>query len=305
MLSYKKIYQSPFTKVFEERVRGRDFFQKVPPPKNISIKEVKKMDETANVKALDKALVVLELMLESEIPLGVNDIAAMTAQSPATVFRTLRTLKSRGWVYQHPDEKYSAGCRLTSPSNITAYRRLLREVAYSTMLRLSTIEREAMNLAVRDFDTCYILGQSRTEKIVDYVPPIGTKLPLHASACGKVLLSELDENVLFDLLDAISLTKMTDATITDRDKFIEVLHNVREQGYALDAHESQEMGFCIAVPIRSDSSEIVAALSFSGFIGRRTVDEIDRYVGLLHGAASEISEKMYAASKSAVNREGK
>ena len=47
------------------------------------------------------------------------------------------------------------------------------------------------------------------------------------------------------------------------------------------------------MPIYSPEGEIIAALSFSGFIGRRTVSEIDHYVGLLKTASKEISEELF------------
>ena len=86
---------------------------------------------------------------------------------------------------------------------------------------------------------------------------------------------------------------------------VKELAAVRERGFALDAHESQEEGFCIAVPVRAakgaargggrgaGEGEIIAALSFSGFIGQKTVGEIDHYVKLLHGASAEITARLF------------
>ncbi len=255
------------------------------------------MEEQSSVKALDRALGVLDILRCADAPLGVNEIAKLCGISPATTFRILKTCKSRGWAYQDTDEKYAAGEKLSSPApnRTNRFLRLLRDTAYFTMQALSDQEQEAMNLVVRELDRCYILGQSRTEKIVDYVPPIGTVLPFHASACGKVLLSETEEPLLSELLDRIPFKKMTASTITDRDAFVKELETVRAQGYALDEHESLDIGFCIAVPVRAPHGALVAALSFSGFIGRRTVDEIDRYVALLHGAADEITGKLFSA----------
>lgn len=254
------------------------------------------MEDNTSVKALDRALAVLDALQNADEPLGVNEIAKQCEISPATTFRILKTCQNHGWVYQDDDEKYSAGQKLCAPTpNRTGrFLQLMRECAYATMQRLSDIEQEAMNLVVRDLDRCYILGQSRTEKIVDYVPPVGTVLPFHASACGKILLSELKEPLRSTLLDRIPFRKMTESTITAQDAFAAELARVRKQGYALDAHESQDVGFCIAVPVRSPRGEIIAALSFSGFIGRRTVDEIDRYVALLHSASDEITHKLFS-----------
>ena len=250
------------------------------------------MEENNNSKVLERGLVILEVLSDGN-PLGVNEIAKLCSLSPATTFRLLRTLCSRGWVWQDKDEKYMAGVRMSYIPAQRSFLTMLREIAYYRMAKLSESEHEAMNLVVREFDKCYILGQSRTGKIVDYVPPVGTVLPFHASACGKVLLSGLDDSERGHILDGVDFRKMTDSTITDRNEFLKALEEVRSQGYALDRHESQEEGFCIAVPIYDNERKIIAALSFSGFIGRKTVDEIDHYVKLLKTASSEITKELF------------
>ena len=251
------------------------------------------MEETNHVKVLERALTILDLLRDEGIPLGVNEIAKRCGISPATTFRLLKTLLNYGWIYQNNEEKYSLGYKITAVTEKKSFLLMLKEVSYYIMTRLSETEHEAMNLVVRELDRCYILGQSRTEKIVDYVPPIGTVLPFHASACGKMLLSELEEPLLGSLLDAIDFRRMTEKTITDRGIFLEELEKIRNQGYALDTHESQNEGFCIAAPIRSDDREIIAALSFSGFIGYKSEIGVDYYVRLLQAASREITEKLF------------
>lgn len=250
------------------------------------------MEENNSIKVLDRALSLLEILGEQE-SYGVNELAKKCSLSPATTYRILRTLCAHGWAWQSEDEKYSAGVKMSYFSAQRTFLNHLREVAYYHMVKLTASENEAMNLVVRDIDKCYILGQSRTDKIVDYVPPIGTVLPFYASACGKVLLSELDAHTLDNILSALDYKKMTDSTVSCKEELLYILAKVRENGYAVDNHESQAEGFCIAVPIRSDNGEIIAALSFSGFIGKKTVDEVDYYAELLKKASKDISNELF------------
>jgi DNA-binding IclR family transcriptional regulator len=48
---------------------------------------------------------------------------------------------------------------------------------------------------------------------------------------------------------------------------------------------------CIAVPIRNEAGGVIAALSFSGFIGELAVKEVEYYDAILKEAAREISQK--------------
>ncbi len=246
-----------------------------------------------NVKALEKALIILEMIKESKIPLGVNEISRQCKINLTTAFRILQTFKSKGWVYQNSEDKYIIGMKVSFVTDRNNFYLALKEIAYYTMARLSAKVSQAMNLIVRENEKCFILQQSRTDKIVDYVPPIGTVLPIYASAGGKVLLAELPEMLLEEILDMLDFKPLTKYTIIRRSVFLEELQKVKTLGYAIDEHESQEEGFCLAVPVRNRENEIIAALSFSGFIGTLNETEIKDCYLTLKEASEEITGNLY------------
>lgn len=246
-----------------------------------------------NVKVLEKALTILDLIKATDKPLGVNEISKQCSVNLTTAFRILKTLKSKGWVYQDENDKYIIGHKVSFVTEKNNFYLALKEISYYTMTRLSAIESQAMNLTIRENEKCYILQQSRTEKIIDYVPPKGAEVPVYASAGGKVLLSELPEFILEAILDKTEFKSYTKHTITRRTVLLEELDRVRKMGYAVDAQESQDGGFCIAVPMRSKEGEIIAGLSFSGFIGEVSEGEINYYCQILKKASAEITENLY------------
>ena len=252
--------------------------------------------ETGNVKVLVKALTILDILKGSDQPLGVNEISRQSSINLTTAFRILKTLKNEGWIYQDKNDKYIIGLKVSFVTEKNNFYLALKEIAYYTMTRLSVKESQAMNLIVRENEKCLILQQSRTEKFVDYVPPPGTVVPIYASAGGKILLSELPDFVRKEILDKTEMKPLTKYTITGKTAFMKELQKVKKSGYAVDAHESQEDGFCIAVPVRSKEGEIIAALSFSGFIGKITDTNIDYYEKILKKASSEITENLYHIS---------
>ena len=255
------------------------------------------MDAKANerIKAVENTIKILDLILAAKQPLGVNEISRQSAISLTTAFRILKTLKCSGWVYQDKEDRYLVGHKISFVTEKNNFYMALREVAYYTMARLSEKTSQAMNLSVRDHNACYIIQQSRTKKIVDYVPPVGTQVSVYASACGKVLLSELPDLLLNAILDSVTFKPLTPYTLLDRAQFLEQLAKCRRDGYAIDARESMEQAYCIAVPVRFGDGEIIAALSFSGMIGDTIDDaEIQTYFSLLKEGAAEISEKLYA-----------
>lgn len=150
-----------------------------------------------------------------------------------------------------------------------------------------------MHLLHKIPNKCYILQQSRTKNLVDYVPPVNTALPFYACAGGKILLSELPIILANHIIESTDMEALTPYTITDPDEYWKELRKVAQQGYAFDHMESSVNGSCISVGVRDHEGTIIAALSFSGFIGIQDTDELLEYVPLLQAASKEITDNLY------------
>lgn len=242
---------------------------------------------------LDRALLILDVLRKGQSQLGVNEIAKKFRMNPSTVFRILQTLKTNGWVYQCSDGRYISGQKLSFQMEKNNLNLALRDVSFTIMERYTMKYGQAMNLLVRDGAHCHILQQSRTKNLVDYVPPVFSELPFYASAGGKVLFCELPMSLLEQIISSRELIPLTRNTIIDAQKFLQELEKVKEQGYAFDNHESAENGSCIAVPVRDSEGNIIAALSFSGFIGIRNIEDLLTYLPTLQDASSEIKSQLF------------
>jgi DNA-binding IclR family transcriptional regulator len=90
------------------------------------------------------------------------------------------------------------------------------------------------------------------------VSRIGGRLPLHATAVGKVLLAYAPEDVLRRVL--ADLRRITPFTVTQPGRLVQQLRRVPVDGYALTSEE-MSLGACsVAVPIRAGAGPVVAAL---------------------------------------------
>ncbi len=250
----------------------------------------------ATVKVLEKALVILDALKAASNPIGVNEIAKRTSVKVATAFRLLKTMKAHGWVFQDAEGKYLVGPKISFVTARNNFHVILKEIAYFVMRRLSDGQQQAMNLVVRDRHRCFILQQTRTDRVLDYVPPVGSELPVYASACGKVLLSGLQPVLLDQILDAIEFRPLTPKTITDREALVQQLPQIRKQGFALDEGESVDNGFCIAVAVTGPQGEVIAGLSFSGLAGAFDRNRISYYRRILQQASKEITAALFPDS---------
>lgn len=250
----------------------------------------------SGIKVLDKMYAIIDTIHEQTKgsgATGVNEIAKLTGIHPATVHRILKSLQSNGWVIQDRNGKYMLGYKFASYAVKDNTLPVLKEAAYAVMREITESESQAMNLAIRKHEKCIIYVQTRTGKLLDYVLPTGTELHMHATACGKVLLSELPEPLLNDIFAMLDFVALTPRTIAKKSAFLKELELVRERGYALDMHESLDQSCCIAVPVRDENSQIIAALSFSGILSELEESDIRYYVGVLNEGSKKITRKLY------------
>ena len=245
------------------------------------------------IKMVDRALQVLDLLRSSKNSIGVNAIAKECGMNPSTAFRIIKTLEKNGWAFQCSNDQYIAGEKLSFMLGKENFYIALKETALLVMEKYTARYNQAMNLIVRESYHCYVLQQSRTKSLVDYVSPLYSDLPFYACAGGKVLLSELPESFASDIISSSELRPLTPHTITDPELFRKELQKVADQGYAYDDRESALNGSCIAVPVRNSDGKVIAALSFSGFVGVADIKQLDKYIEPLKEASQEISKKLF------------
>ena len=254
------------------------------------------MDNSQNtdtIKMVEKALSVMDTLRACGEPLGVNELAKRCDLSPSTAFRILKTLSINGWVFQCSDDRYIIGSKVSFVTEKSNLYLALKDVASFTMNRCTSEEHQAMNLIVRDGADCFILQQSRTNSLFDYVAPINTAMPFYACAGGKILLCQEPALIVDKLIASTDMKPLTAHTITDSEAFRRELENVASQGYAFDFKESSPNGSCIAVPVFGSDNTIIASLSFSGFVGVHHTDELLPYLPKLRQAADSISEDLF------------
>lgn len=249
--------------------------------------------EPETIRALERALVILDTIKSANRPMGINELAKICEYGPSTVFRIVKTFEADNWVRQLADDKYILGEKLFFETEKSNFYLALKDAAYPILCKYTAQENQAMNLCVRQEEACIILQQSRTERLLDFVPPLGASLPVYASGNGKILYSELPEPLLHSLLNMMEFQIFTSHTITTRQGFLQELKKVREQGYSIDLDESLTSSCCVAVPIRNLGGDIIAAVSFSGFVGSFNEDFLKGYLPALHKASEEITHSLF------------
>lgn len=218
---------------------------------------------TQTLKSVSQALRILELLQRHE-RLGVSEIAAKLGISSSSAHRILATMQEAGFAQQsHPGRKYELGPRMQASRHGAVIERIL-DAATPQMLALRDVTGETVHLAALTGTDTRFLAAYESQHIMRVTSRVGTVLPAHTTAAGKVLLSHLPDDQLTSLYPPGTLTEETPESITTLDALRAELRTVRELGYGRNLAESELGVAALAVPLTDPDHQLTLALSVSG-----------------------------------------
>ncbi len=152
----------------------------------------------------------------------------------------------------------------------------LRDVAVPVMEDLRRRIDETIHLAIPDGDKVVLIERLETSRPVRIVLPLGTSLPLHASANGKAVLAAGSAAMVEQLL-AGGLPRYTDTTITDPGELLAELEEIRERGYSTNGGEWRSDVSAVAAAVVDDTGQPVASISINVPTSRMTDENRSAY----------------------------
>ncbi|MEM3448575.1 MAG: IclR family transcriptional regulator [Nitrososphaerota archaeon] len=260
------------------------------------IKEVAKLNMGKNkglVQSVDRALQILEVIAESKQELGLVEISRKVFLEPSTAFRLLKTLEARRLVKQDPKtNKYSLGFRAFEIGNSIPFLVFLRSIARGPLEALRDRTGETVNIAIRDgWEAIYVEQLPAQAYTLRVISEVGRRIPLHATAVGKILLSGMSDQELEKFLKH-PLKPFTAKTITDPEMLLEHLKEIRKRNWARDIEEFEFGACCVATSIKNQKEETIAALSLSGPSARFGEERVSFFLPLLIDTALTISSSL-------------
>lgn len=199
------------------------------------------------VKSAYRALDVLEAMAAG--PSTLSDLSRKLDIPKSSLHGLLRTLTDRGWVAtMDRGTRYRLGLRaLQVGARFVDEDELVSQVAPS-LDRLAAATGETVQQARLDGDQVVYLAKRDSAHPVRLISTIGSRLPAHATALGKVLLASRDDAALRDLVRP-PMKALTSRTIIEWDPLRAELAATRARGYAVDDGEAADGLRCFAVTV--------------------------------------------------------
>jgi IclR family transcriptional regulator, KDG regulon repressor len=218
-----------------------------------------------SIKAIQRALDILEALLEARSPLSLQQICARTGLPKSTAFRIVSNLIQRQYLVEG-EEGYRLGFKPLQLGALVEEKLDLKHQALPFLRKLVDRFGETVHLAVldEDFRVLYVEKLSAERAVGVMISRVGLTAPMHCTALGKVMAAFRPEDEIRRWIRASGLKPYTDATITEEEPFLRELSEIRRRGYAIDNVEHELGVRCIAAPILDKSGAVIAALSIAG-----------------------------------------
>ncbi|MCL1920248.1 MAG: IclR family transcriptional regulator [Kiritimatiellaeota bacterium] len=258
---------------------------------------------TYDAPAARMVIRLVEVLCESEVPLGVTELCQRLGSNANMVFRLLQVLEQAEWVMRIPgvNPKYAMGLRPFHYVSKPVRRLGFREAAEHAFRALHERTRQSCYLGLIDGTrTLLIEHLDALEGDIRLNAQPGGRYLMHCAAPGKVLLAYSDAAFVRRVAAEEGLPAQTPRTITSASALASELSRVRKRGYALDMEEFAKGLYCCAVPVFDVENGLAGTVGVSVLALYWTRQQLVReLVPVVMAAADSISEVLGATRRCA------
>jgi DNA-binding IclR family transcriptional regulator len=247
---------------------------------------------TYKVQALDRAFAVLDLLSESDTPLGLAQVASSLQLHKSTAHCFLMVLEQHRMVERTTSGRFRLGLRLFDFGNRAIEQYDLRDRAQPHLRRLVAETEETAHLCILEAAHVIYIDKIEPVRSVRMVTRIGASNPVHCTSVGKAILAFLPEERVAEVLRRVHLERFTHRTLVTAEALRVEIEKTRRRGYAVDDEELEEGLRCIAVPVLDAQRLPVAAVSVSGPSFRITAQRLPSITNQLLQCVRGISVDM-------------
>jgi len=237
-----------------------------------------------------RALAVLDAFDAAAPRLTLSEIAVRSGTPLTTAHRLVGELTAWGGLARRADGRYEIGRKLWDLGLLAPVQLELRQIAAPFLLDVHTATRETVHLAVRDGLSALYVERISGRESVPVISQVGSRLPLHATGVGKVLLAAAPDDVVEHALAA--LTRHAPHTVTDPEQLRRQLTEVRRRGYARTSEEMTVGAASLAVPVPVDRGSGRVVMGALGVVVPPRRRDLARLVPVLEVAARGIGREL-------------
>ncbi len=240
-------------------------------------------------RSVERAIALLTMVCQSDVPLGLTEIAREMELDKATALRLLSSLRNANFIQQDSESRHY----VRGPGIFSLWPNEICQISRPYLEKLCQETQET---------ACLILPRGEAQRIcidavhpdreLRVVAPVGKLVPIYGGASGAVLLAFRPVEDTERILDKVGFEPITDQSFSDTGDFLKRLDKVRKLGYAHGTGEVTKGTYAIAAPILDKAGFALGAVAVRGPETRVTDDVISNGAKLVVKTGKAISANL-------------
>lgn len=234
---------------------------------------------------------LLELIGSKDHFVSLQSLTEETGFPKPTVFRMLQTLETAGLIIRQSDKRqYGTGTRLRRFAETLLLNATQVGTRHAVLLALVDDLGETCNITALSGNEILYLDRVETQEPLRFNLQSGSRVPIHCSASGKVLLANMPRAQRHKLLRYAPLKRLTANTITTLEELDEELKRVQSVGFAIDNEEFMSGLVCMAIAVPSAHGRSNQCVAVQAPAMRMTAEDAVALLPRLQSAAAALFE---------------
>jgi DNA-binding IclR family transcriptional regulator len=240
--------------------------------------------------AITRSLNIIEVISLADRPITLPELAGHIDMPKATLHRLCQRLVDEEFLFREPDGRhYSVGPRLFR-MGLSIVRQGVGTQRHAILQQAVDITGETCNFVTRTGSEAIYLARVEANWPLRVHLEVGSKVPLHCTASGKLLLAHMDEQQRQKLIGLMAFERFTPATLIAPEALEAEFATILRNGYSTDREEFMVGLIAIAVPVLDRNGRIVASLACHAPKARMGLEKAKRYLPVLQAASRKLSQ---------------
>ncbi len=236
-----------------------------------------------------RVIKIIEAITLADRPMSPTDIAVTLDIPKPTVHRIIGYLKTQGYIQTNPRGSLVPDTALHDIAVGIFKGSQYKILRQSILGGLADKVKETCGISTPDGIYMTYYDQILTEHALRVSLPIGSRVPMHATASGKLYLSQFSKVKRLKILEHLPKPKLAKNTLIHVEDFEEEFKKIRKNGYATDNEEFINDMVAISAPILDNEKKVSAGVYIIAPTIRKSLNELLEYVPLLKQTAKELS----------------
>ncbi len=253
------------------------------------------MQGVASVKrkkgsSVERVMQIIEMVAEAPRPVSPAELALELDIPKPSIHRLVNQLQEEGFLTLDVQGGVICGHRTHKlMMSLLKSNFIYKTERQAVLQKLSNKIQETVGIAfIHDLEIVYM------DRVLSNWPlqiniPEGHRIPIWASASGKLLLSYMSVAQQKKIIDSMPIRVLTKNTIIDKDELINCLKHTNKNGYGVDNEEFIPGMVACSVPVPNGDKTPFATIFTHAPTVRKSMDELLSYLDDMHLAAAELA----------------